>query len=77
MKRITLTILLFLSIPLLSFANMQMLENEITQLLIETSFLRREAEYNNIDSQCLNARMEAFQEVLEIIEKNRKGIKWQ
>ena len=53
----------------MSFGNMKAVENEVVQLLIESSFLRREAEQNNTDSVYLNARIEAFQEVLEIIEK--------
>ncbi len=69
MKRTIKTILLFLSIPILSFGNMKTVEKEVIQLLIESSFLRREAEINYIDEIYLNARIEAFQEVLEIIEK--------
>lgn len=69
MKRTIKTILLFLSIPILSFANLKTVEKEVTQLLIESSFLRRDAEINYIDEIYLNARIEAFQDVLEIIEK--------
>ncbi len=69
MKR---TILLFLSIPILSFANMHTIEKEVSQLIKESNILKKDAENNDADDVYWNARIEAFFEVLEIIEKERE-----